>query len=51
MVQQLVTPTSTNFGFETLDQLCDFCPWLTASQVATKANVISIFFINDGHNM
>jgi len=23
---QLVTPTSTNFGFEALDQLRDLCP-------------------------
>jgi len=26
MLQLLVTPTSTNFGFEPLDQLRDLCP-------------------------
>jgi len=26
MLQQLVTPMSTNFGFEALDQLRDLCP-------------------------
>jgi len=34
MLQQLVTPTSVNFGFEPFDQPCDLCQWLSLRPMA-----------------